>query len=417
MRAPLRTAALVAIAAGAVFAPQAWAAPPAPCAGTQITDAPGDGHHTNTDVTAAWLTESAGRLQAVVQVNNGLWAPAHEDSASAGVALLYELAGQTRYVRVQMFAGGAAPTFDQGTWTRAGGFASAGATGGALTTGAGGTVTLDVAAVAAGTVLARPFVLTYDGEESGQPHWVDRAPGATTPDDTAAGADFVAGSCAPAAPGTPTGPVTTTAVELKAPKKKTGGGTVTVSGTVTPARAGVTVAVTASARRSTTRTVTTGADGSFSLKLPLSETTRVRAVAEGRGSQTLTVQMYSKVRVKLRRLKSGTVVVSGTTSPEAGAAASCGCAATPSGPARAPPRATAASSSESSIPVVVATRRSSSRAAIAPSGPHPIQESSDEAFPRRGRPRDVHCSRRSRDRVRARLRLPVDGLHGCGAPR
>ena len=44
-------------------------------------------------------------------------------------------------------------------------------------------------------MLARPFVLTYDGEEAGQPHWVDRAPGATTPDDTSPGADYVAGSC------------------------------------------------------------------------------------------------------------------------------------------------------------------------------------------------------------------------------
>ena len=42
----------------------------------------------------------------------------------------------------------------------------------------------------------------------------------------------------------------------------------------------------------------------------------MRAVAEGLGSQTLTVQMFSKVRIKVRRLKSGTVVVSGTTSPK-----------------------------------------------------------------------------------------------------
>ena len=44
----------------------------------------------------------------------------------------------------------------------------------------------------------------------------------------------------------------------------------------------------------------------------------VRAVAEGLGSQTLTVQMYSTVRIKVRRLRSGTVVVSGTTSPKLG---------------------------------------------------------------------------------------------------
>ena len=65
-----------------------------------------------------------------------------------------------------------------------------------------------------------------------------------------------------------------------------------------------------------TRQVTTGADGSFSLSVPVSETTRVRAVAEGLGSQTLTVQLYSKVRIKLRRTASGAVVVTGTTSPK-----------------------------------------------------------------------------------------------------
>ncbi len=194
---------------------------------------------------------------------------------------------------------------------------SAGSTGGAVTTGAGGTVTLDVPAVAAGTVLARPFVLTYDGEEAGAPHWVDRAPGGTSVDGTEAGADYVVGSCSATAP-PPAGPVTTTAVELTAPKKLTGSARATIAGKLTPARAGVPVAITASARRSTTHRVTTGADGSFSLSLPVSETTRVRAVAEGRGSQTLTVRMYSKVRVKLRTLKSGTVVVSGSTSPKLG---------------------------------------------------------------------------------------------------
>lgn len=316
MRAPLFKSSLVAVAAVAAFAPQAQAAPPAPCAGTQITDVKSDGHHTNTDVVAAWLTETGGLPQAVVQLDNGLWEPAHPDSQSAGIALLYELAGQTRYVRVTM-AFGAAPAFDHGTWSRAGGFASAGPTGGAVTTGAGGTVTLDLPGVAAGNVLARPFVLTYDGEDApGQPHWVDRAPGGISPDDPSPGADFVVGSCAPAPPGGLA--VTTTAVDIKAPKKRTGSGRVSITGRVTPARAGVPVAITATGRSATTRTVTTGADGSFSLSLPLSETTRVRAVAEGRGSQTLTVEMHSTVKIKLRKLKSGTVVVSGTTSPKLG---------------------------------------------------------------------------------------------------
>ena len=138
---------LAAIAAVAVVRPaRAWAAPPAPCGGApQITDAKGDGHHTNTDVTSAWLTESAGRLQAVVQVDYGLWEPAHEDSESAGLALLYELGGPDALrPRARSFAA-APPAFDQGTWTRApAGSRRAGATAGAVTTGAGGTVTLDV---------------------------------------------------------------------------------------------------------------------------------------------------------------------------------------------------------------------------------------------------------------------------------
>ena len=84
MRASSSKSLLVAVAIAAAFAPQAWAQAPAPCGGTpQITDAKGDGHHTNTDVTAAWLTEAAGRLQAVVQVDYGLWEPAH-DGLGAG---------------------------------------------------------------------------------------------------------------------------------------------------------------------------------------------------------------------------------------------------------------------------------------------------------------------------------------------
>jgi hypothetical protein len=310
VRAPIRKSTLVAAAAVAAFAPEAWAMPPAPCAGTQIIDPRGDGHHTNTDVTAAWLTESAGRLQAVVAVDNGLWAPAHPDSESAGVALLYEIAGQTRYARVTTFPA-ALPAYDHGTW--AGGFVSAGATTGAVTSGAGGTVTLDLPAQPAGTVLARPFVLTFDGAEGGGPHWVDRAPGGIAPDEPAVGADFVVGSCTAPPTGGP-GPLT--AVALSAPARRTGSGSVTVSGRVTPARAGVAVTVTAAARTTTTRTATTGADGSFSLVLRLSETTQVRAVAEGRGSQTLTVALRSRVRIKVRKRRSGTVVVSGTTSPK-----------------------------------------------------------------------------------------------------
>lgn len=321
----LAAGACSALAASVALPASAGAAPPAPCNNTpQITDLKADGHHPNTDVTAAWLTETGGRLQAVIQVDNGLWEPAHDDSDSASAALLYTLAGQTRYVRVVM-PRGSAPTFDVGTWTEAGGFVKTGDTTGTTTTGAGGAVTIDVPAVAAGTVLARPFVLTSDGFDSpGAPHWVDAAPGGTAPATAGAGADFVAGACGGGTPNDPSNPgagpapggVRTTAIDVKAPRKLTGAGKANVTGRVTPARAGVAVDITVTGRKDIVRRVTTAADGSFKLAVSLSETSRVRAVAEGLGSQTLTVQMYSRVRIKVRRLQSGTVVVTGTTSPK-----------------------------------------------------------------------------------------------------
>ena len=274
-------AGVVAGAASAATWPGAAAAAPPPCGGVpQITDAAGDGHHANTDVVAAWLAESSGRVQAVIQPRVAVWEPAHDDSEAAGFALLYELAGQVRYVRAEALR--SAPVrFDHGTWTRSGGFARTGATTGAAVAGAGGTVTIDVPGVLPGTVLARPFVLTYDGGGA-EPHWVDRAPGGVLPESIEHGADFVAGSCSgpgggPGGPGPGGGAIT--AVQLQAPRRLVGGGTAMVEGRVVPARAGVDVVLTATARRARVRRATTQADGTFSRLLPIAETT---ARARGR---------------------------------------------------------------------------------------------------------------------------------------
>ncbi len=318
MRAPQpirRGSCLVACAAVAVVAPPAVAAP-APCGGTpQIADAVGDGHHNNTDVTAAWLSEQAGRLQAVIQPRIAVWEPAHDDSDAAGFALLFDVAGQTRYVRAEAPRGGQV-RFDHGTWTPAGGFATAGVTSGEAVAGPGGTVTIDVPGVAPGTVLSHMFVMTYDGAEpgGGEPHWVDRAPGGVNPGEDAFGADYVVGSCAQGGPGTGVGGgTTTTAVVLDARRRLVGGGRTEVSGRVVPARAGVTVEVTAAAKRSRVRRAVTQADGTFSLLLPVAETTRVRAVAEGIGSQTRTITVVSKVRIEVR---GGGALISGRVSPK-----------------------------------------------------------------------------------------------------
>jgi hypothetical protein len=147
-----------------------------------------------------------------------VWEPAHDDSDAAGFALLYTAGGQLRYVRGEAVRG-APMHFDQGTWSVAGGFASAGPVPGVAEAGA---LVIGVPGVAAGTVLARPFVLTYDGGSATDPHWVDRAPGGTGPAGTEFGADVVAGSCA-GGPGPggggPGAPATTTAVVLDAPRR------------------------------------------------------------------------------------------------------------------------------------------------------------------------------------------------------
>lgn len=325
-------AAILSLAALSATAAPASAAPPAPCDGVpQIADARGDGHHPNTDVTAAWFSEAAGRLQAVVRMDVADWKPAHDDSASAGAAVLYRTGGVVRYVRIQVFPT-APPQYDHGVWTRAGGFASQGATTGTTTPDVGGTATIDVPAAAGGVpgaMLAAPFVLTYDGGAGGGDlHWVDRAPGGVSPDTTETGADHVVGSCGtgggvptvpggPADSGAPTALPATTAVALTARRLIVGGGTAKVTGRATPGRAGVPVVVTTTAgkRVRTTRT-TTRATGAWSVRVPITETSTVKALVEGVGSQTATIRVRSTVRITtVVRRSRGRVVLTGRVSP------------------------------------------------------------------------------------------------------
>jgi hypothetical protein len=312
--------------------PAALAAAPAPCGGVvQISDASGDAHHPNTDVLSAWFSEQSGRLQAVIKVTTGDWRPMHVNSTTASWAMLFDVAGHTQYVRV-VASQALQITYDYGTWTLAGGFVSAGVTTGEVTTGPAATATIDVLAAtgaAAGTVLARPFVLTYESDPT-EPGPVDRAPGGVTASEAAYGADYVVGSCQPsgtagsgAGDGTPIGGAevapTTTAVVLDAPKRIVGARRVRASGRVIPARGGVLVQITTKARGSSkaaiVRAVTTLADGSFSALMPVSESSTMTAVAERINAQTRTVVVQSTVRMTLRRLANGTTVASGRVTP------------------------------------------------------------------------------------------------------
>ena len=321
----LRIAALAAVIALAVFAPGAAAQAPPPCGGqAQISDTlPPDGHHDNTGVMSAWFSEAAGRLQAVVKVQFGDWAPQHDEYQVdvAGWALLFNAGGQTRYVRVE--APSDAPLrFDYGIWTGSS-FAIVGSTTGAVVGGAGGTVTIDVpgqTGAVAGALLASPFVLTYDGVDPSGPHWVDRAPGGTTPGGSEYGADYIVGSCGAAGPGGGgpgggSGPGGVASVQLRAPAKRVGAGPVRVRGSITPARGGVSVDLTVAARRRVVRRLATRADGTFSTSVRLSQSSRLRAVAGGIRSQTRTVKMFSKTRITVRRMRDGGVLVRGRVNP------------------------------------------------------------------------------------------------------
>jgi hypothetical protein len=70
-----------------------------------------------------------------------------------------------------------------------------------------------------------------------------------------------------------------------------------------------------SARPAIVRSVTTLADGSFSVFVPVSESSTMTAVAEQINSQTRTVVVQSTVRMTLRRLANGRTVASGRVTP------------------------------------------------------------------------------------------------------
>ncbi len=304
---------------------------PAPCDNTpQITDPSGDGHHSSSDVLSAWFSEAGGHLQVVIKVRSGTWVPEHDDADinGSGFAFLFGWGGKTRYVRASAPPpGGGSITYDYGTYTPAGGFAGAGATTGSVVYDYPGTVTIDVP----GSVLSEPFVLTYDGITDGVPTWVDHAPGGESPTDPARGADYVVGSCDGPVTTTPTGTTTgtttsttgtttqpvlrTSAVQLTAPVRITGGGRRTITGRVLPARGGVPVALTATGDGTVVTHLKTSNDGSFTVTTPINETTRFRAVAEGIGSQTVTVTVRSTVHVTVKRLRSGVTRVTGRFKP------------------------------------------------------------------------------------------------------
>lgn len=320
-----RLAAVGALALIAALPASARAAAP-PCNNSpQITDVSGDGHHSTSDVLSAWFSEAGGRLQAVIQVRAASLEPEHSDAGinGSGYALQFMVNGRLDYVRTRAAPDGSL-TYDYGTYSPSTYFTSLGTTTGTVERGAGaGAITIDVpAALGAtpGTLLAGPFALTYDGISDGVPAWVDHAPGGEDPDDPARGADYVVGSCSGGGgggggSGGGGGAARTLAVAVSAPSRLTGGGRALVSGTVSPARGGVVVSLARSARSTRVSKLRTEADGSFALLVPVNETTRVQAVAEGIHSDSWTIDVRSRVRVRARHPKGGVAYLSGAVTP------------------------------------------------------------------------------------------------------
>jgi len=302
----------------AVAVPTASAAVPQPCGGVpQITDVSGDGHHSSSDVLAAWFSEETGHLTATIKVRASTWEPEHEDAEEngSGFAMLFSVGGQTHYVRARAWPHGEkAISYDYGTFAQGSWFTSAAATSGeAVRAAYGGTVTIDVpeaTGAAPGVTLVGPYVLTYDGITAGLPDWVDQAPGGTEPTDTARGADYVVGSCN-ATSGK------TVAVQLSAPVSLKGAGKARITGKVVPARAGVAIELSRRGKvgKGSVLRLTSAADGSFAATVPVREVTRLSAVAEGISSQTLTVDVRSQTKIHARRLGSGATVISGRIDP------------------------------------------------------------------------------------------------------
>ena len=222
----------------------------------------------------------AGRLQAVIQPRAAVWEPAHDESDAAGFALLYT-AGGADCATCAPWRRAAPARFDHGTWTARRRLRQRRRRRPARRRRGRRRVTIDVPAIAPGTVLARPFVLTYDGGTGADLHWVDRAPGgddarrrrssAPTTSSARAAAAWPARPARAAAPATDHGGRSSTR-----PARVVGGGSAHGR---RPRRArrgpASRVALTATARAAgrAPRAVTQ-ADGSFSLLLPIGETTR-----------------------------------------------------------------------------------------------------------------------------------------------
>ena len=287
--------------------------PPEECdPGVVINDPVGDGHHRPTDVTAGWLSEANGNLQAVIQVELGNWDAEHDESqVVAGYVFLFTKNGITRFVRLsvdEFFD----DTYDYGTYNPANAvdpFTKDGDTTGSIEPLVGtpnpgtGTAIINVpTSVANDTdLLTNNFMLTYDGLLGAGPTWVDVAPGGDLPNEAQPGPSFTVGSC--------------TAVSIMGPASVKGAKTVNISGHVEPEADDTPVTITRQGLTTLVTTTQTDEHGAYSVQVPVRETTKIRATANGIDSQTRTITVRSTVKISAVRLRNGKTRITGVTGP------------------------------------------------------------------------------------------------------
>lgn len=303
---------VAAVAAPVLAAAPVAAAAPEPCGGApQITDPVGDGHHQNSDVTSAWFSGAPQAMQAVIRTRVGLFEPAHDDSAEMGLAMVFRIGEAWRYVRARADRAGAI-AYDAGTWSPTAAFQPEGPATGSTAIEAGtGVVTIGIPSwfgLTPATIIANPFAITNDGSTAGVPHWVDRAPGGTTPDGIEYGADLLVGTCDGSQ-----GMAGVAGVTLAAPARLIGGGMARVAGVVAGAGAGLPVTISATGRSVVTVTTRTDGTGAFTARVPIAATTSIRATAAGLGSPT--VRVIARERVTVRRAVSAGARMTATVAP------------------------------------------------------------------------------------------------------
>lgn len=277
---------------------------PSPCDGVfQMTDVKGDWHHDNTDVLGAFFRYANGAVTANVVVADQHDRVEHEGN----VAVFWRMA-YTGPDGVRRWVGATGSKYEHGT-VEGSAYQVTGETQGTRFPGANGIVQVVVPGVGPGATLTGPVVLTGETKLDGSPDYGDRAPGGTSPSETATGADYVVRECgAPAEPAPGSGggtPAAVSGVVLdKVSMRLRYLKVATITGRISPGNAGVTVdLIDATGRVLGTAATTDG--GRFALKLRVRERMELKVRAAGVSSATLPIEVKPLIRLSKRKVKRG----------------------------------------------------------------------------------------------------------------